>query len=141
MTTVKVGDREYEARNKAEEVMLKKWNRVLDKAEKDINFKIDKVTDMKFVNAETGEVIKTFGPPEVHTERNTKRLNGIEIVDVIICGDGHSEEEFSKACEQAYAAFDTVNEIVRVLDNDDCSNGTKIGYIEDIIKGNFGGLI
>lgn len=72
--TMMFGDREYVVQNKAEEIMLNKWKRVLDKAEKDINFKVDEVTDMKFVNAETGEVIKTFGTSEVHTERNTKTL-------------------------------------------------------------------
>lgn len=63
-----------------------------------------------------------------------ERLNGIEIVDVIICGDGHSEEEFSKACEQAYAAFDTINGIVRVLDSKRYSDKAKLIYIKEVIE-------
>lgn len=34
MTTVKVGDREYEARNKLEETILKKWNKAIEESRK-----------------------------------------------------------------------------------------------------------
>lgn len=66
--TMILGDREYVVQNKVEEIMLNKWKKVLEKAEKNINFKVGEITNMKLVNAETGETIKTFGAPEVQIE-------------------------------------------------------------------------
>lgn len=75
--TMMFGDREYVVQNKAEEAMLNKWKKVLEKAEKTINFKVDEITDMKFVNTETGETIKSFGSQEVQTEDRAENVRNL----------------------------------------------------------------
>ena len=66
-----------------------------------------------------------------------ERLSGLKIVNSLI--DGADDlENFTKACTQVHSAFDAINDIARILEKDDCSNGTKIGYIEDIINYYFG---
>lgn len=63
-----------------------------------------------------------------------EKLSGLKIVDTLIDADRHSEEELSKACFLTYNAFDTVNDVVKIVESDEYSDHTKIKYIEDIIN-------
>ena len=63
-----------------------------------------------------------------------EKLDGLHIVNAMLDCDSISMEELSKAINLTYNAFDTVNDIIMVLDSKKYTDKTKLVYIKEVIE-------